>query len=224
MALALNLKHLPVSLWLLIILSLSAAVHAEPQTATAHADALALQSLLGKLDNLSGTFTQTLKDRDGELLQESRGSFSMQRPGKFRWHTLTPFEQLLVCDQKTLWLYDPDLEQVTIRAFDGQLQQTPALLLSGGLGELVQNYHITRLDKGSDRPSFQLIPRAEEPLFVALELSFNGGLLSGMRIMDSLGQETNFALGGLEANTRLDDSQFSFEAPPGTDVLIDEQS
>lgn len=188
--------------------------------ATSTQDAQALQQLLGKLQSLTGRFTQTLSDPAGEVLQESHGEFAIERPGKFYWHTFEPFEQLLVSNQETLWLYDPDLEQVTVRPFDERLQQTPALILSGDLQTLSDSFDIHR--KAEAEQDFVLTPRGEQSLFASLSLTFTAGELTDMRLLDSLGQETHFALLGVQQNPALADGKFQFEAPPGTDVLIDE--
>ena len=204
------------ALWLTLM-----SLCATADQASGNTDAEQLHRLLAELDNLSGAFTQTLSDKDGDTLQQSQGQFAMKRPGKFRWHTQLPFEQLLVSDQETLWLYDPDLEQVTVRPFDQRLQQTPALLLNGGLAQLRANYTISRLDS-AEHQAYQLLPIAEEPLFKALYLTFTEGQLTEMKLLDSLGQETQFLLSELQVNIALDEQQFHFTPPPGTDVLIDD--
>lgn len=200
----------------------------QPQSAEEPLDsqaATSLQSLLAELHSLSGKFNQSLKDEQGELLQESSGQFSIKRPGKFYWHTRAPYEQVLVSDQKTLWLYDPDLEQVTVRPYAQQYQQTPMLLLSGDTRALVEQYAVQQRDgMVSGEQVFELRPRAPDSLFSTLALTFVDRRLSAMELLDSLGQETRFTFSELEFNQAIDDSLFLFQAPPGTDVLLDDST
>ena len=101
----------------------------------AHADDEAavkrLTGLLDRAQTLSGRFSQLTLDGSGTQLQETSGQLALKRPGLFRWHTDAPQEQLLVSNGQKVWLYDPDLMQVTIQTLDQRLTHTPALLLSG---------------------------------------------------------------------------------------------
>jgi len=185
--------------------------------------ATALQNLLAELQSLSGNFSQSLRDEQGELLQESRGQFSLKRPGKFYWHTQAPYEQVLVSDQKTLWLYDPDLEQVTVRPNAQHYQQTPMLLLSGDSQALVEQYAV--LQRGGNiagEQVFELRPRGGDSLFSTLALTFVDRRLRAMQLRDNRGQETRFTFTELTFNQAIDDELFQFQAPPGTDVLLDD--
>jgi len=99
------------------------------------ADALALQLLAGlaEVKTLSSDFHQKVHDEHGKVIARSRGQFVFQRPGKFRWDYVHPFEQTIVADGEDIWVHDLDLEQVTVRSQREALNGTPALLLSGGI-------------------------------------------------------------------------------------------
>src|SRR5690606_35806332 len=84
---------------------------------------LELQRLLSQTRSLQGDFEQVTRDQDGQIVEENTGTFAIKRPGLLRWHIEEPFEQLLVSDGENLWVYDPDLEQVTISTVDEQMQQ-----------------------------------------------------------------------------------------------------
>ncbi len=178
-----------------------------------------LHQRLEAITSLQGDFTQMLIDADGTLLDESQGQFAMQRPGLFRWHTSEPFEQLLVSDGDVVWLYDPDLEQVTVRPVSDQLQQTPAVLISGDLSDLRATFDVAKLPDNSEL--FMLYPKSEESLFDSLTLVFAEQQLTEIRVRDSLGQLTRFQLQNVARNRPVDRELFHFEAPEGTDVLID---
>src|SRR5262245_30958888 len=92
-----------------------------------------LSELLSKAQTMTARFSQLTLDGSGTRLQETSGQLSLKRPGLFRWHTDAPQEQLLISNGEKVWLFDPDLEQVTIQKLDQRLTQTPALLLSGDL-------------------------------------------------------------------------------------------
>ncbi len=177
-----------------------------------------LSRLLQPLAALSGSFQQTLIDERGEVLQKSSGNFSVQRPGKLRWQTGEPFPQLLVTNNKKLWLYDPDLEQVTIRPVDKRMKETPALLLGGKVEEIRGSFNVS-----SKKGSYQLTPKNASAPFKSMEIRFGkNGLPSDMTVRDSMGQTTKIKFSGVKPNPKLSSSIFNFKPPKGTDVVRDE--
>jgi len=178
-----------------------------------------LRKQLDAMTTLQGKFTQTLYDEAGVELERSSGTFLLERPGKFYWKTEEPYPQLLVSDQQTIWLYDPDLEQVTVRPFSNDLQQTPALLLSEDVDKLRENFTIHYQQIESTQEQFTLIPKASTGLFQQLTLVFVDGQLQGFGLQDNLGQQTRFALHDAVRNQDVDDSVFNFIPPAGVDIL-----
>ena len=79
----------------------------------------------------SGHFDQQVFDRSGKAVEKASGTFTFQRPGKFRWTYEKPHKQLLVGDGSKLWIHDPDLNQVTVKRIDQAISSTPAALLAG---------------------------------------------------------------------------------------------
>jgi outer membrane lipoprotein carrier protein len=177
-----------------------------------------LRKQLDAMTTLQGKFSQSLYDEKGEKLEESQGSFALQRLGKFYWKTEAPFPQLLVSNNKTIWLYDPDLETVNERPFTNDLQQTPALLLSEDIDKLRQNFTVTHktVDKNI---RFTLVPKVTDGLFQQLILVFAGDDLKEFHIQDSLGQSSQFMLSNVKRNQPLDASLFEFTPPPGVEIL-----
>ena len=186
----------------------------------AYADAATarLSDLLGKAETLSGRFSQLTLDASGTHLQEATGQMELKRPGLFRWHTDAPLEQLLVSNGQQVWLYDPDLEQVTIQQLDQRLTHTPALLLSGDVSKIGENFTIEFKEAG-DVVDFILRPKARDTLFDTLRLSFRGGLINDMQLIDNVGQRTNILFLGVKMNPPIPASQFTFEVPAGADVI-----
>ena len=184
-------------------------------------DAAAVQRLTQLLDQaqtLTARFSQLTLDGSGTQLQETAGELALKRPGLFRWHTDEPMEQLLVSNGEKVWLYDPDLEQVTIQALDQRLTHTPALLLSGDVSQIQDNFDIT-FKEGGNVVDFILKPKSKDTLFDSLLLSFRAGVLNDMQLIDSIGQRTNILFLAVKMNQPVDDAQFTFEVLEGADVI-----
>lgn len=177
-----------------------------------------LTGLLQKAETLTGRFSQLSLDGTGTQLQETSGELALKRPGQFRWHTDEPMEQLLVSDGKKVWLYDPDLEQVTIQTLDQRLTHTPALLLSGDVSSISENFEVSHKEAG-EVIDFTLRPKAKDTLFDNLRLSFRSGVINDMQMIDGVGQRTNILFHGVRVNEPLAAGLFSFEIPEGTDVI-----
>ena len=214
-----------------VLLTMSQLTYANP--------AEQLNALLKSLNSLDGRFQQMLIDSKGEVLQESKGVFSLQRPGLFRWQTLAPFPQLLVSNRRTIWLYDEDLEQVIIRPYTEEMDKTPALLLSGDLDRLSSHYRITHQSEDSiaefeelnekiaseqieSDNTFILSSKSEGETFTQIALTFKNRQLLMMKLTDTLGQVSLIQFNDLKVNPVLETKLFIFEPPPGIDVIVDD--
>ena len=187
---------------------------------SAHADAESVKRL-GQLlcsDTITARFSQLPLDGSGTQLQETAGDMSVKRPGLFYWHTDAPQEQLMVSDGQKVSLWDPDLEQVTIKKLDQRLTQTPALLLSGDVSKISESFDITSKQAG-DVMDFTLKPKTKDTLFDSLRLSFRGGKINDMQLIDSVGQRTNILFTGVKVNEPIPASKFKFDIPKGADVI-----
>lgn len=171
---------------------------------------------LSPVNALSGHFVQVQKDADGEVLSRSNGEFLMQRPGMLRWETTDPFPQLLVTDGQRIWLYDEDLEQVTISSVSDQLNRTPAIIFSGDFNKIEDQFYV--LDEGDS--SFVLRPKTTGEAYQRLDIVFEDQLIKQMVILDSFGQTTEFDLTEVKKEKTKPVSEFRFQPPAGTDVLI----
>ncbi len=206
------MKHVLLILVGLFALSLKA--HAE--------DVVVLSDYLKAMDNVTGEFVQHTYDGKGALLQTQKGTLHLKRPNKFRWKSEQPFEQLLLSDGNTLWQYDEDLEQVSIQKLNQKLSVTPALLLTGNVKTIAQEYDVfgEKLDK---EYHFVLIPKGNETLFDRLRLEFDEDkLLSRMIIKDEVGQKTTLNLLNVVRDSEMKDSLFTFNIPEGIDVIRSE--
>ncbi|AIS17975.1 outer membrane lipoprotein chaperone LolA [Pseudomonas rhizosphaerae] len=190
----------------------SLSVHADGK------DVARLTQLLEKSQTLTARFSQLTLDGSGTQLQETAGQMALQRPGLFNWHTDAPQEQLMVSDGKKVSLWDPDLEQVTIKTLDQRLTQTPALLLSGDVSKISQSFDISAKEAG-DVIDFVLKPKTRDTLFDSLRLSFRKGVINDMQLIDSVGQRTNILFMNVKANEPIAASTFKFDIPKGADVI-----
>ena len=181
-------------------------------------DVARLTQLLEKSQTLTARFSQLTLDASGTSLQETQGQMSVKRPGLFYWHTDAPQEQVVVSDGKRVTLWDPDLEQATVKKLDARLNQTPALLLSGDVSKISESFDITSREQGNVL-DFTLKPRTKDTLFDSLRVSFRSGLINDMQLIDSVGQRTNILFNGVKANEAIPASQFQFKVPEGADVI-----
>ena len=177
-----------------------------------------LTNLLNQAQTLTARFSQLTLDGSGTQLQETAGELSLKRPGLFRWHTDAPQEQLLVSNGQKVWLFDPDLNQVTIQTLDQRLTHTPALLLSGDVSKISENFEVSYKEGGSV-VDFILKPKAKDSLFDNLRLSFRNGVINDMQLIDGSGQRTNILFLSVQMNQPSDTAQFSFQPPGGADVM-----
>lgn len=201
----------------LTVLALTLAM---PVAAMASEGADRLARMLEPLQTYEARFEQQILDASGQRLQQASGHMWLSRPGKFRWEVAAPYQQEVVSNGSEVYLYDPDLEQVTVQALDQRVTHTPALLLSGSASELTVNYEVSRSQQGSAE-TFRLVPKTADTLFEELEMTFRGEQLRGLQMTDSTGQRTAIEFLDVRANHAIDDGIFTFDIPAGTDVIRD---
>lgn len=174
-----------------------------------------LRNLLQPISSLSAQFKQQVTDADGFQLQQSEGLFQVAQPNNLRWIVEQPMPQQVISNGLTLWLYDPDLEQVIVQPFDASIESTPAILFSGDLTRLDSAYFIRQLSPDV----FQLTPEQEGSLFSELQIIFVDQLPASISLTDSLGQVTRIAFSDVQLNPSLPAALFEFEIPGDIDVI-----
>jgi len=170
-----------------------------------------------RVDSLSADFKQTLYDSEGDPVQESSGKLLIQRPNHFRWDYVKPYPQLLLADGKRFWIYDSDLEQVTVKLISEVLGNAPSMLLNGKR-VLDEDFIIKDLGKKDGMLWVELFPRKSESDFKLVRLAFKEKLQL-MEFQDSLGQLTRIQFTNLVINVAIDADQFIFHVPKGADVV-----
>lgn len=180
------------------------------------ADRAALQERLQPLQQFAASFTQTVYGVRGEVLESASGHVRLDRP-RFKWVVDDPYPQVLLVDDDRLKLYDPDLEQLTIRPLDEALQDTPVALLTRDAVALTDSFRIMRLSD-PDGDSFVIEPTAQDTLYREILLHFKGPELIGLDILDHLGQRTEVRFEA-DPDAVVEDADFALEVPPDTDVI-----
>ena len=185
---------------------------------TAHADAVdTLREFSREVKSGRASFTQTVTSPDGAKKKTSSGSFEFARPNRFRFAYSKPFEQLIVSDGAKVWLYDVDLNQVSVRAMSQALAATPAALLAGG--SMDKDFELSAAPPRDGLDWVQALPRAKEGSVASLRIGFRGKALAALEILDAFGQRSLLQFGEVAVNARLGDEVFRFVPPKGADVI-----
>jgi len=167
-------------------------------------------------------FDQKVTDPSGRIVDRANGDFSLLRPGRFRWEYRSPWVQTIVADGERIWMYDADLEQVTVRPMDGMLSSTPAALLAGDTAAL-EAFVVTAVGEDGDETWVQLEPVDAGGDFDRIRVGFRNGKLIGLQLTDKLAQTTTIFFANATAAPELTAADFEFVVPDGVDV-IDESS
>jgi len=187
--------------------------------APARAEAIdQLRTFLTQTKTARGEFTQRVGSRTNPQGQNSSGSFVFQRPGRFRWVYAKPYEQVIVADGEQLFLFDKDLNQVTVKKLSGAIPASPASILFGS-NQFEKDFDVR---DGGSRDGLEWIvavPRAKDTPFEKIEIGFRDGLPAAMQLADSFGQTSLLRFSKMERNPTIDPQTFRFTPPPGADVL-----
>ena len=165
-------------------------------------------------------FTQSVVDRTGRRIQEASGTLQLSRPGQFRWSYDKPYRQLIVGDGKQVWIYDEDLNQVTVKKVDQALGATPAALLSGAQ-DVDKAFELADAPQGGGLEWLVAKPKGGESSFSEVRIGFEAANPAQMELVDSFGQRTTIRITGLERNPKLGADAFRFTVPKGADVIGD---
>jgi len=168
----------------------------------------------------TGEFEQRIYGRDRKVVQESRGTLAFSRPGRFRWTYVKPYAQVIVGDGTRVWVYDEELNQVTVRKLDLALGATPAALLAGS-NEALRAFALRDEGTKDGLEWVEAVPREKESNFERIRMGFGFSGLERMELVDSFGQTTDLRFTAFQRNARVDSAQFRFTPPKGADVVGD---
>ena len=188
----------------------------------AHAGAVdKLKNFIADTQSAQADFTQEVLDKNGKRLQYASGTMQFERPGKFRWVYLKPYEQLIVGDGQKFWLHDVELNQVTVKKMDAALGSSPAALLSGS-NEIERGFTIKDDGRQDSLEWLQALPKSKDTSFEKIRMAFNAQAeLVIMELYDAFGHTTELRFSNMQRNPKLSPQLFKFVPPKGADVLGD---
>ena len=199
------------TLFALVTLLISVAVNA--------ATIETLKSFLQQTTSGKARFAQIIVDKNMKQLQQATGNMQFSRPGKFRWEYDKPYEQTIVGDGTRVWIYDKDLNQVTVRKVDVALGASPAALLAGT--DIEKSYTLTSPGIQDGLDWIEAVPRARDNTFQKVRLGFSKSGLEAMELRDQFGQVTVIKFSAIERNAKIAPETFRFTPPKGADVISD---
>lgn len=179
-----------------------------------------LNAFAHDLHSLTGHFSETLTNVNGQAGKASSGTMALQAPRQFRWDTLTPYKQVIVADGSRVWLYDPELEQVTVRKQSTEESHSPLTVLTD-VTQLDHNFKVTEQGEHDGLVWLRLTSTAPEPQFDYADLGFDASGLARMRFRDQLGSTTDIRFSDWQRNVDIPPSTFNFVPPKGADVIGD---
>lgn len=178
-----------------------------------------LRQFVRDVTSATGEFTQTMMTETGQLDGAAqRGTFSFERPGKFKWNVQQPYEQLTLSDGKQLYQYDPDLAQVIVRGVDESVGASPAAILFGS-GELDDSFNVTSRSESDGVSWLRAQPRSPDAGFAHVDIGFQNGIPVRLLLLDSFGQTSRIDLNNMVTNPELAPDEFTFTPPDGVDVV-----
>ncbi len=198
-------------LFVLALVTSSHPVHAADARA-------ALDAFARGLSTLEGRFEQRVTDANGNPVETSNGIIAVRAPRQFRWEYEAPFPQLIVADGDNVWIFDPDLDQVTVRAQALEEARSPLTVLTD-LGQLDEDYRVSGLPDSEGLSWLRLEPKSSEAPFRHCDLGFDDGGFARMVLVDQLGQRNEIAFRDWRRNAALDAALFRFVPPAGVDVV-----
>ncbi|HEX7935034.1 MAG TPA: outer membrane lipoprotein chaperone LolA [Paraburkholderia sp.] len=148
----------------------------------------------------------------------SSGTFTFARPGKFIWQYEKPYAQLLQADGDKLYVYDKDLNQVTVRSLGGALGASPAAILFGS-NDLDKNFTLRDAGVKAGIDWLELTPKAKDTQFQRVGIGFKDGNLQAMELHDVFGNVTLLTFSNIQKNPPLPADAFKFTVPKGADVI-----
>ena len=177
-----------------------------------------LDAFVTEVQSATGAFEQGAVDDQGKVMRPQQGKFSFQRPGKFRWEVQKPYAQLIVSDGRSVYQYDPDLEQVIQRSARQAIGASPAALLFGS-GALEDSFDLQVLPARDGLQWLRALPKGGDAGFVHVDIDFADGLPQRLELLDAFGQTSLIQLQDIHANPDIPAQRFEFEAPTGVDIV-----
>jgi chaperone LolA len=177
-----------------------------------------LKAFVAGAQTAEADFSQTVTDKNGRIGQQASGKMAFARPGKFRWDYRAPYEQIIVGDGVRLWLYDTDLDQVTVKPLGDMIAGTPAALLAGD-NAIEKYFALKDAGEAGGLEWLEATPKNKDTSFERIRMGVKGDMLMQMELFDFFGQRTTLKLSNFARNPAIPPSRFIFSPPKGADVI-----
>ncbi len=187
-------------------------------TAFAQSAESRLNAALKSLDNLTADFKQTVLDEDKQVVQQSSGRVAIQRPGKFSWIYTTPYEQQIIADGSELWVYDVDLDQVTVKPMESGLAAAPIMILMRQQ-DIGREFVVSEVGQRKFLYWVSLEPKTRDMDYSQVYIGLEDGAVKAMELRDNFGQSTQIVFENMRLNVVHDPDIFKFVPPEGVDVF-----
>lgn len=201
------------SVIILFVVFISANIQAQSDSALT-----SLSNKLMEIKTFKASFIQYSIDQKGRRLQESKGDLKAKRGGLFFWHTYEPLEQIVSSNGVEVTVYDPDIEQATIQRISDQVSATPAILFSGEVSKIGDNFEVEH-EKSDNVDLYTLKPRGDQGLFEKLKVKFAGSSLTTLTFTDALGQKNTMSFIQTQINPDISEADFELKLPDSVDVI-----
>lgn len=179
-----------------------------------------MQAFSKDLKSITADFSQSVTDSDGRSSEASRGTMALKAPRQFRWETKEPYQQTIVADGQRVWVYEPDLQQVSVRSQSSEEAHSPLTVLTD-LSQLDTQFATSEAGERDGLLWLKLASKGKDPEFEYAELGFSQQGLERMLFKDQLGNTTEIRFSGWKRNPAVAPDTFKFTPPKGVDVIGD---
>ncbi len=196
-----------------VVIAFIGTSHAQSQTSAIEQFRAFVQST----KSARADFTQLVIDPTGKTTSQTKGTLQFQRPGMFRWEYEKP-AQIIVGNGKKVWLFDADLNQVTVRKLEAAFSSTPAALLAGK-AEVEAAFTLIAGGQSEEMTWVNAEPKQKDAGIEKIRMGFVGSDLRAMELFDAFGNKTRINLSNVQRNPKIDAKAFTFTPPKGVDVI-----
>ena len=189
------------------------------QTVQAEGGREKLNEFFTNVNTMQSTFVQEVFDDKGKLKQKSRGTVYLLRPGRFRWEYAAPEAHQIVADGKNVWVYDVELDQVTVKPMTQALSAAPVGMLLNKQ-PVEKQFAVQEMNAdNSNLEWFRLVPHKKDSDFTTMDLGINQNGIQEMVLEDKFKQQTYIHFQGMKLDVNIATDRFIFRPPAGVDVI-----